>query len=235
MTGLSLQAPVGASVNPPRDAGWKRGDTNDVSRVRFEGCEPSKPLTAAERHVASLATAGMKNAAIAKHRCTSELTVANQMASILRKLRLRSRCELAAAPSGYDGEQRVRLEWADGHATRGGRADANNRRDLLNDLIEGRLHPIELSETTPFRRFVVFERSAEHLLQRALNAREREVVRRIAAKQMQKEIAYDLSLSASAVSACLKAALGKLGLQSRADLIMLVATFGALENGSTQR
>jgi DNA-binding NarL/FixJ family response regulator len=55
-----------------------------------------KGLTAAERHVASLAAAGLSNAAIAKRRGTALRTVANQMASVLRKLRICSRHELTA-------------------------------------------------------------------------------------------------------------------------------------------
>jgi DNA-binding CsgD family transcriptional regulator len=53
-------------------------------------------LTAAERDVATLAAAGLSNAAIAMHRGTAIRTVANQMASVLRKLRIGSRHELGA-------------------------------------------------------------------------------------------------------------------------------------------
>lgn len=53
-------------------------------------------LSPAEREVAALAAAGLGNAAIARCRGTSERTVANQMASILRKLKVSSRYELAA-------------------------------------------------------------------------------------------------------------------------------------------
>jgi len=53
-------------------------------------------LTAAEREVAILAAAGLSNLAIA--RCTNKAlrTVANQMASIMRKLGVGSRYDLAA-------------------------------------------------------------------------------------------------------------------------------------------
>jgi DNA-binding CsgD family transcriptional regulator len=53
-------------------------------------------LTPVERQVAQLAAAGLSNAAIGRCRGTAERTVANQMASILRKLRVSSRYELAA-------------------------------------------------------------------------------------------------------------------------------------------
>jgi DNA-binding CsgD family transcriptional regulator len=53
-------------------------------------------LSEAEREVAMLAAKGMKNAEIARRRGTSTRTVANQMASILRKLGVSSRYALAA-------------------------------------------------------------------------------------------------------------------------------------------
>lgn len=53
-------------------------------------------LTKNELAVARLAAAGRSNAEISALRRTSSRTVANQMASILRKLNLRSRIELAA-------------------------------------------------------------------------------------------------------------------------------------------
>lgn len=52
-------------------------------------------LTAAETEVARLAARGLSNAEIAARRNVSVRTVANQMASILRKLGVSSRRELA--------------------------------------------------------------------------------------------------------------------------------------------
>lgn len=51
-------------------------------------------LTDAELDVATLAAAGCSNAEIARQRGSAEPTVANQMASVLRKLGLRSRVDL---------------------------------------------------------------------------------------------------------------------------------------------
>jgi len=59
-----------------------------------------KSLSAAEREVADLAIAGNSNESIAKTRGTSVRTVANQLASIFRKLRISSRFELAALWGG---------------------------------------------------------------------------------------------------------------------------------------
>ena len=53
-------------------------------------------LTPAEREVASLVLDGLSNAAIARRRSTAVRTIANQVGSLLRKLDLSSRCELAA-------------------------------------------------------------------------------------------------------------------------------------------
>ena len=52
-------------------------------------------LTRAEREVASNVLSGLSNATIARRRSTSVRTVANQVSSILRKLGVHSRNELA--------------------------------------------------------------------------------------------------------------------------------------------
>jgi DNA-binding NarL/FixJ family response regulator len=56
------------------------------------------PLTGTELDVARRAAAGFSNDAIARSRGTSTRTVANQVSSILRKLSLGSRLELATVP-----------------------------------------------------------------------------------------------------------------------------------------
>ncbi|MGE5182302.1 MAG: response regulator transcription factor [Acidobacteriota bacterium] len=53
-------------------------------------------LTPAEREVAADVIAGLSNVAIARRRRRSPRTVANQLASIYRKLGVGSRAELAA-------------------------------------------------------------------------------------------------------------------------------------------
>ena len=53
-------------------------------------------LTPAEREIARLALTGHSNAAIARRRGSSARTVANQLASVYRKLKISSRTELAA-------------------------------------------------------------------------------------------------------------------------------------------
>jgi DNA-binding CsgD family transcriptional regulator len=53
-------------------------------------------LTPAERQVALAVLAGLSNAEVARMRGSSPRTVANQLATIYRKLGVRSRAELAA-------------------------------------------------------------------------------------------------------------------------------------------
>jgi DNA-binding CsgD family transcriptional regulator len=53
-------------------------------------------LTEAEREVAALAAAGVSNGEIARGRGRAPRTVANQLASVFRKLGVASRAELAA-------------------------------------------------------------------------------------------------------------------------------------------
>jgi DNA-binding CsgD family transcriptional regulator len=58
-------------------------------------------LTAAERAVTKLVLSGKSNAEIARQRGTSPRTIANQLASLYRKLGVRSRRELSARFAGF--------------------------------------------------------------------------------------------------------------------------------------
>jgi len=55
-----------------------------------------EPLTAVEREIAAMVVEGMSNAEIAKVRGKSVRTIANQVASAFRKLRVGSRVELSS-------------------------------------------------------------------------------------------------------------------------------------------
>jgi len=59
-------------------------------------------LTAAERAVLDAVAAGMSNGEIARARKTSVRTIANQIASLFRKLRVGSRHELVAALTAWE-------------------------------------------------------------------------------------------------------------------------------------
>jgi DNA-binding NarL/FixJ family response regulator len=71
------------------------GETLLVISFPIDAPDLTEQLTEAEAQVATLAVDGLTNAAIAEQRGTSLRTVANQMASILRKLGVQSRRELA--------------------------------------------------------------------------------------------------------------------------------------------
>jgi DNA-binding CsgD family transcriptional regulator len=98
---------VAHSVREPDLDGASPSRTR-LTRFRFEGVEFAvlsvaldgedvmAELSSAERVIATLAAAGLTNVAIAKCRGKSVHTVANQVASIFRKLRVGSRYELAA-------------------------------------------------------------------------------------------------------------------------------------------
>lgn len=72
------------------------GETLLVISFPIRRADLGTRLTDAEADVARLAIEGLSNAEIAKRRGTSLRTVANQMASILGKLGMQSRRELAA-------------------------------------------------------------------------------------------------------------------------------------------
>jgi len=66
-------------------------------------CSRATEVTAAEHAVLGLAAAGLSNAEIAARRGVSPRTVANQMASVFRKLGVHSRSELQAWLAGFHG------------------------------------------------------------------------------------------------------------------------------------
>lgn len=76
------------------------GETLVVTSLPADGAEGLEALSAAEREVAVDAAGGMSNAAIAQKRNRAVRTVANQLASVYRKLGLGSRAELAVVLHG---------------------------------------------------------------------------------------------------------------------------------------
>jgi DNA-binding CsgD family transcriptional regulator len=85
------------SSSQPSVVTFRQGEAQfAVLSVPLDGEDVLGDLSRAEREVAKLAAAGLTNAAIAMRRGTAVRTVANQMASILLKLRAGSRYEVAA-------------------------------------------------------------------------------------------------------------------------------------------
>lgn len=72
------------------------GETYLVLQWTPPAPRPGVPLTTAERAVAALVAGGATNEEIARTRKTSVRTVANQIASIMRKLGVSSRVAIAA-------------------------------------------------------------------------------------------------------------------------------------------
>ena len=84
-----------------RSARFRVG-SHELAVLSFPVGVPELPatLSLAERAVAWAVMEGFSNAEIAEIRRTSERTVANQVASVLKKLRVRSRGELVVALEG---------------------------------------------------------------------------------------------------------------------------------------
>jgi DNA-binding CsgD family transcriptional regulator len=78
------------------------GDTFAVLSLPAFASPLPEALSAAEREVCQLLLSGASNAEIAERRGTKVRTIANQVASILRKLGAASRSELPAALARYD-------------------------------------------------------------------------------------------------------------------------------------
>jgi DNA-binding CsgD family transcriptional regulator len=89
-------------IGPPAGVvAWRLdlGDGQELALFEFPtsgGCPREAGVTAAERVVLGLAVAGLSNWEIAATRRVSPHTVANQLASVFRKLGVRSRLELQA-------------------------------------------------------------------------------------------------------------------------------------------
>lgn len=85
---------------PPRDLEVARFDALDgemmVLAFPIDEATPRDALTPAEHAVVAAIEAGKSNAQIARERGTSTRTVANQVASLFRKLNVGSRAELVA-------------------------------------------------------------------------------------------------------------------------------------------
>ncbi len=83
------------------------GDGEELALFEFatsDSCQRATGVTAAERVVLRLAAAGLSNAEIAARRRVSPRTVANQIASLFRKLGVHSRLELQAWLAGVHRE-----------------------------------------------------------------------------------------------------------------------------------
>ena len=94
--------PRGKSVGPPPNLTAEQID-DDLVVFSWDVAAPPPELTAAERDVLARVARGESNAAIAKARKTSVRTIANQVASLLRKTGAASRFDLIRRFGGGRG------------------------------------------------------------------------------------------------------------------------------------
>jgi DNA-binding CsgD family transcriptional regulator len=104
-TGAGRESDI-PEIGPPAGlVAWRidLGNGQEVALLEFpksDGCLRATGVTVAERVVLGLAAAGLSNAEIAERRGVSRRTVANQIASVFRKLGVHSRLELQAWLAG---------------------------------------------------------------------------------------------------------------------------------------
>lgn len=209
----------------------------------------SLPLTGAERAVVALVARGVPNAAIAVARRTSENTVANQLKNVFRKLGVSGRIELVALLAQSGGGRHVEARrdpttaaYDVAIASPAGRAALSptraragvegagprrcgsiSARALWRGLLAGVWSLVAAFEHEE-RRFLVARRNPRaNAPSRALTPREQHVVAFAAMGHSNKLAAHALGLTEGAVSAYLSGALRKIGLATRADLVLLGA------------
>jgi DNA-binding CsgD family transcriptional regulator len=206
-----------------------------ISKPRSD-LPPPTALTAAEVAVAKLAASGLSNTAIATERKCAIRTVANQLAIIYQKLGLSGRRELKAflsrgrldvpsapQPGGLPGPSLVPA---------GGRP-LRTQTDCLGKVIEdvfaGRLSLLEARSNAGERHWLASLNSPALAAERALSARERQILLLTAQGRSNKLIAYELGISSSSVSTYLRRARGK------ADFEHVASVLGQLPNQSGPR
>jgi DNA-binding CsgD family transcriptional regulator len=92
-----MKRPHTSSPKVPDDLTALESDDGELAVLSFTTpADGAIPLSAAELEVARHILAGRSNAEIARLRACSRSTVANQVASVFRKLGVASRSELAA-------------------------------------------------------------------------------------------------------------------------------------------
>jgi DNA-binding CsgD family transcriptional regulator len=109
---MGKRPPGLAVLAPPRDLRASRvaadGDEYLLLSYPLPDWDLPAILSLAEKDVARALLAGAAQSQIARVRGTSSRTVANQIASVFRKLRVTSRMELAARYSGGESGLRAR-------------------------------------------------------------------------------------------------------------------------------
>lgn len=111
--------------------------------------------------------------------------------------------------------------------------DYDHARRLWEGLLSGRWTLLDWFDSEG-RRFIIAKRSDERPHPaRGLTPRERQVALYAALGQSSKAIAYELGISPSRVSALLKASMAKLGVRSKAQLVVMVRALQAQHSPSS--
>lgn len=207
-----------------------RFENRDYLALSFRLVERARldVLTPSERAVALAIAAGSSNADIARARSRSVNTVANQVASVFRKLGVQSRLELcrvlsahavlskrAAEPSGSIDVTAMRFVAGRVLAT-DHTPDAAER---FEELCRAEWQVVDCYDVGD-RRYL-FARRVES--DDRLSPRQHEALIRRSRGAALKEIAIDLGVSVSTISRELSAAMKAIGAKSHADLPRLLA------------
>jgi DNA-binding NarL/FixJ family response regulator len=115
----------------------------------------------------------------------------------------------------------------DGARTRAGRGDPESALSSWQGLISGRWSLVDRFEADGRRYVVALRNDPEVARPPGLSRREAQVAEYLALGHSEKEIAYTLGLSQSAISRRVSSAVRKLGLRSRAELAALASAFAS--------
>ena len=106
------------------------------------------------------------------------------------------------------------------------RSDPEAAAELWRGMVDGRWSLVDRFESDGRRLVIAYRNGFAASGPRGLTERERQVVAYAALARPNKQIAYELGLSVSAVGTYVAGALAKLGVASRIDLVKLVSAFG---------
>jgi DNA-binding NarL/FixJ family response regulator len=165
-------------------------------RIEVEYEKPGDRLSPAEAEIAAALVHGLPLCEIGRGRRTSQRTLANQMASIYRKLRVSSRTELAHTLSGriVSGSGALEPVW-------------DFRARLVRELEGDRRRRFEL-QLFPTPLLAASQARMVHALARGVSM---------------KAISIDLGCSSSTVCTALQRAMAALGVRDRFQLLRLFA------------
>jgi DNA-binding NarL/FixJ family response regulator len=132
----------------------------------------------------------------------------------------------AATPESSRDRLREAVRRTERVRSRAGRADPDSALGSWDALVAGRWSLVDRFDTDGRRFVVAVKNDPEHADPRGLSAQERQVAEFVGLGHSNKEVAYKLGVSVSAVGNCSARAQVKLGLGSRAELAAFFAPCG---------